>query len=520
MGSILSLATTQVTTCATSCVSSALCSCFCSALNVSGSMATRIMYALLFLVNTLMAWVMLTDWAIRKFEDTFLHGYWHLNCEEGLCYGVLAVHRLCLALALFHLLLAGLLVGIHSTRQPRSTLQNKLWGIKLIVWVLIVVGAFLLPNSLVIFYGNGPALLGACAFVLLQLLLLVDFAHTWSETCLEKMDEASAEEDGDDSSGGGLWKFLLFGSTLGLISVTLVLTVLLYIFFTGPGCTFNRVVISVNLFLALAVCITSVHPAVQEARPQSGLAPAAMVGAYGTYLVVSALVNAPGPDDLDDPSSAPNCKPTHWAHGSKTTAVVVGATLTFLALAYSTSRAATQGKKWVKGRGYQALEDDLEVDEDPSSFSPRGGGSVRLDEQPSQNAGMRIEAIRSAVESGALPASALEEAQAQQDAEAATLDSNSDDDDEVHGVAYNYAFFHIIFALAAMYVAMLLTNWNTVKVTDPLSDLTPQHRQGELVRVGQGMAAVWVKLVSGWVCYSLYLWTLLAPTLLPDRDWS
>ncbi|KAI9227611.1 MAG: serine incorporator/TMS membrane protein [Piptocephalis tieghemiana] len=516
MGAILSLATSQITMCATSCISSALCSCFCSALNVSGSMATRIMYALLFLVNTLSAWVMLTDWAIRKFEDTFLHGYWHLNCEEGLCYGVLAVHRLCLALALFHLLLAGLLVGIHSTRQPRAALQNKLWGIKLFIWALMVIGAFLLPNTLIIFYGNGPALLGACAFVLLQLLLLVDFAHTWSETCLEKMEEASVTDDGEEGSGGGLWKFLLFGSTLGLIALTLTLTTLLYIFFTGPGCTFNRVVITINLLLALIVCITSIHPSVQEARPQSGLAPAAMVGAYGTYLVVSALVNAPGTEDEEgyqDPT-APSCKPTNWVHGSKTTAIVVGATLTFLALAYSTSRAATQGKKWVKGQagrdhGYQALadhEDDALLH--PPGGAPGGVDSVRLDEQPSQNPGMmRIEAIRSAEEG--------------EDEDSSSSDK---EDDEVHGVAYNYAFFHIIFALAAMYVAMLLTNWNSVKVTSDPLDPHPSppsiQRQGELVRVGQGIAAVWVKLVSGWVCYSLYLWTLLAPTLFPDRDWS
>lgn len=32
-------------------------------------------------------------------------------------------------------------------------------------------------------------------------------------------------------------------------------------------------------------------------------------------------------------------------------------------------------------------------------------------------------------------------------------------DDENYDVNYNYTFFHFIFAIAAMYVAMLLTDW-------------------------------------------------------------
>lgn len=34
-----------------------------------------------------------------------------------------------------------------------------------------------------------------------------------------------------------------------------------------------------------------------------------------------------------------------------------------------------------------------------------------------------------------------------------------------------------------------------------------------------GAAAVWVKVVTSWVALLLYGWTLLAPVLLPDREW-
>lgn len=37
--------------------------------------------------------------------------------------------------------------------------------------------------------------------------------------------------------------------------------------------------------------------------------------------------------------------------------------------------------------------------------------------------------------------------------------NNNANDDERSGTKYNYAWFHVIFILAAMYVAMLLTDW-------------------------------------------------------------
>lgn len=58
-------------------------------------------------------------------------------------------------------------------------------------------------------------------------------------------------------------------------------------------------------------------------------------------------------------------------------------------------------------------------------------------------------------------------------------------DDETDEVHYNWSFFHLTFALASLYVMMLLTNWGTLS-SDPS---TP----GSL-EVGHAMPAVWVKV--------------------------
>lgn len=61
-----------------------------------------------------------------------------------------------------------------------------------------------------------------------------------------------------------------------------------------------------------------------------------------------------------------------------------------------------------------------------------------------------------------LPPSALTEFETQDDSDAdddATVAGGPVNDDERSGTRYNYSFFHIIFVLATMYTACLLTNW-------------------------------------------------------------
>ncbi|XP_028069350.1 probable serine incorporator, partial [Camellia sinensis] len=72
-------------------------------------------------------------------------------------------------------------------------------------------------------------------------------------------------------------------------------------------------------------------------------------------------------------------------------------------------------------------------------------------------------------------------------------------------VSYSYAFFHIIFSLASMYSAMLLTGWST-----------SVGANGRLVDVG--WPSVWVRIITGWATAGLFIWSLVAPHLFPDRE--
>lgn len=495
-GSLLSgLATSCLGGLAFFCTSTAA-SAFFKSCNCQSSIATRVGFALIFCLDAALAWLSLNRYIMDKLQS-LTWGWLKMDCETDSkrCYGVLAVHRITFALALFHLILAALLAGVRDTKTPRASIQNGWWGPKLLAWMLLVVLCFFIPNAFFAFWANYPALLLASIFILVGLVLLVDFAHSWSETCLDRWEQTDSN----------FWKLTLIGSTAAGYLAVVVATTLLYVFFTGTGCGLNASMISLNLFFVVGLTALCISPAVQEANPRSGLAQASMVAAYCTYLIASALMNR------DDE----RCNPITRGRGggpAKTTTVVLGALFTFLAIAYSTSRAATQSGKLVgKGAGKKtgpiALSDVGDVEQQQAS----GGGGITT-QQPTRKDSLRIQALMAAVEAGAIPASALDDEDDDDDDD--DVAGAAPQDDERNGTAYNYSLFHVVFLLAACYTAMLLTDWRFVRLEDAH---LPEDGGAPIVFIGRSATAMWMRIVSSWLCIAIYAWSLVAPVVLPDR---
>ena len=71
----------------------------------------------------MLAWLMKTPMAIKLIEK-WSYDYIKMDCSNDKCYGVLAVHRVCFALALFHAILSTSLIGVRDTRDKRAVIQN------------------------------------------------------------------------------------------------------------------------------------------------------------------------------------------------------------------------------------------------------------------------------------------------------------------------------------------------------------------------------------------------------------
>lgn len=458
---------------------------------MNSSMATRIAYALLLLINSLLSWLMLSDFALQKLEHLALD-YVHIKCAGKECYGWMAVHRINFALGVFHAMLAIILLGVRSSKDGRAPIQNGYWGPKIIAWILLIVVSFFIPDTFFWVWGNYIALFGAMLFLLLGLILLVDLAHSWSEYCLERIE--------DESSGSNprLWQWLLVGGTLFMYISSLVMTIVMYIFFAGSGCTMNQSAITVNLLLLIIISALSIHPHVQESNSRAGLAQSAAVAFYCTYLTLSAV--GMEPDDR-------NCNPLVRASGTRKASIVLGAVVTFLTMAYTTTRAATNGLALGGAGGNPSRYTQL-GEADPASAEH----DLQSTLQPNSRREMRAQALQAAIESGALPASALDSDSDDDDDDDDTNSSSKKKkknprDDERAVTQYNYSLFHIIFLLGTMWVATLLT----------MNLGEDAEHSGDFVPVGRTYWASWVKIISAWVCYAIYAWSLVAPAVIPER---
>ncbi len=76
-------------------------------------------------------------------------------------------------------------------------------------------------------------------------------------------------------------------------------------------------------------------------------------------------------------------------------------------------------------------------------------------------------------------------------------------------VPYNYSFFHLVYAIANCFVAMIIVNWQFKSVNQESTDNNNS--------IDQGLIAMWIKITSQWITILIFFWILLFPFFFPHR---
>ncbi|GAB2219979.1 hypothetical protein Droror1_Dr00007620 [Drosera rotundifolia] len=408
---------------AASCLASCCASCACNACTTAVSgisrRSARIAYCGLFSLSLIVAWVLREVAAPLLEKIPWINHFHETPSKEW--FETDAVLRVSLGNFLFFTTLAVLMIGVKNQRDPRDSIHHGGWMMKMISWCLVVVFMFFLPNEAISLYEKSSKF-GSGLFLLIQVVLLLDFVHRWSDTWV-----------GYDEK---FWYIALFVISLVCYVGAFAFSGLLFHWFTpsGEDCGLNTFFIIMSLIFAFVFAIVALHPAVN-----GSILPASVVSLYCMYLCYTGLASEPR--DYE-------CNGLHkHSKAVSTSTLSFGLLTTVLSVVYSAVRA---------GSSTTLLS--------PPS-SPRAGGEKPL-----------------------LP-----------------LDKSDGEEKEFKPVSYSYSFFHLIFSLASMYSAMLLTGWTT-------------SVGGSGKPVDVGWPSVWVRIITGWATAALYIWSLVAPIMFPDRE--
>lgn len=446
------------------CCGPAPCALFCPFLpSWRQSRSTRIMYVFFLTVATLVSCLMLAG----DVQELLIGNVKHLNetCIElkvgencNRLVGYLAVYRVSFTMVVFHVSLMLLMICVSSSQDCRAGVQNGFWFIKALVLVGLCVGAFCIPQdeefSIVWMYVG---MVGGILFIILQMFLIVDFAHVWHRNW------------SGGANGNRAWCCALYFCATVFLIVASGAAVALYLFYVPHElCTKGQVFVLVNAGLCLVMCFISVLPCTKRVNSNAGLLQPTIISVYVMYLTWSALISIPAVE------VGPGVNGYHNLTVNGTQYVVCG------------PRAINES--WQKASGYIGAVLMLLMAIYASWTTSKKNGRLGI------NNAVIVE--NNDVCCCCCPGTAKYRTEKRGD--------QGIIDDEAEQVVYNYSFFHFVFAIASLYIMMQLTMW-----------YNPKEPMLNLKTYGMNWPSAWIKMASSWICIVIYVVTLLCPRCLP-----
>ena len=363
------------------------------------------------------------------------------------------------------------------------------WLAKIVLYILVLGLSFLVDNASMTRYAEA-ARVASIFFLIIQILIIIDLSYKASEWFTDRADAA------DDAAGwepGLCSNGYRAGYTLLVIVFTVAAAAGLGLLFAYWGsCPLNNFFTSQTLVTS---CLFLLASALRVAG--KGLLPPAIIAAYIVYLTYSAITN--------NPDGTCNALIVRNSSSSKVS-IITGLAIAVLSVTWVAISSA--------GSAYSAVSTGMhEHHHTTNPAAPPSPTSTSATTTPPAEwvGGAKAphhHAAPSATyqEGGAVDRATATGAEAESPSSVAAASAAVAD---ASAIGERPWLFHIVMMLAAMYLAMMSTNWGLPGGGDAPSG-TPELSE----------ASMWARMGSVFVIEILFTWTLFAPRICKDRDFS
>jgi serine incorporator 1/3 len=377
------------------------------------------------------------------------------------CAGISGVYRVGAATFLF---LALATVAAYC----KPTANREAWPAKYVIWFFLCAGT--------IFIGNEPlfsdiylniARAGAVLFICLQQIIIIDISYNWNDAWVEKSNQADREEFGS----GARWlrsilAYCALFYTIGIVGLALLLG-----YFTG--CPSN------NSFIALTIVFSVLVLGAQLSGEEASLLSSSCIFLWSVFLCYTAVVK--NPDETCNPQLGE----------VDNVSIVLGILITLVSLAWT---------------GWSlTAEEKLNLGSNQKENFPRDDVNTISGKESAKVTGI-VTGASYGTEAGAQDHEAADFEKIESPSHLSNSGSTERIDDR-ESVSSPWKL-NLVLLVVTCWMTMVLTNFGIIA-----SD-------GSVANPQVGKAAMWVVIGSQWFVLSLYLWTLVAPRMFPDRDFS
>lgn len=338
----------------------------------------------------------------------------------------------------------------------KPTANREAWPAKFILFFALVIATVFIPNDPLF----TPGLLWVFRVGAILFMLfnqLVVLDLSYNLNEAWVAKADKAELDEGEGKGKKWLGALLFACAVFFIG-SLVAIGVMYAYFTG--CATNNAFITITLVMGL------INTIVQLTGEEASLFTSTCIFAYSTYLLYSAV--SKNPDG--------SCNPRL---GDESTGnIVLGVVITFISimwLGFSHTAHRTVGEE----------SDEMSLcshDKDESDKAQNIVSGIVLNTQNDEEKEFE---------------------------KSESLEGNVDPKDEAHTKTFSTSWkLNIILAFITCFYAVSLTSWGSIS------------SGGNIANPSGGKTNMWIIIASQWLMMLLYLWTLVAPKLFPEREFS